>query len=241
MPAAPSSSSCAPAPRRSQRASPVSRVLEHAVHRPPACPRSAGSWPRSGYSAASDTARPRMRGSGSSSVSRKRRSRMAPRVDSPVRKRHADNPRPGHLDRVLEAPFLPLAIASTPSAGAAHRGGSDPRVGRPDTRRRSAKSRLTGAIMPICAAPTRPVNGRRSVPMFGVPAYPDQLLVSRRAAEPAIEREYEPRPEASRPDVVLSRTLPPLGRWTASPTVSTSAHARPAARPPGGTTCAIRR
>jgi hypothetical protein len=33
-------------------------------------------------------------------------SRMVPSVDSPVRKRHADNPRRWHLERVLEAPLL---------------------------------------------------------------------------------------------------------------------------------------
>jgi hypothetical protein len=43
------------------------------------------------------------------------RSRMVSRVGNPVRKRHADNPRLRDLDRILEAPLAPLAIASTSS------------------------------------------------------------------------------------------------------------------------------
>jgi hypothetical protein len=52
----------------------------------------------------SSNARLQTRGASAARASGKRRSRMVPRVDGPVRKRHADNPRPGHLDRVREAP-----------------------------------------------------------------------------------------------------------------------------------------
>jgi hypothetical protein len=73
------------------------------------------------------------------------RSRMVPPVGKPVRKRHADNPLIRDLDRILEAPFLPLAIASSWTARPRSGGARSTVLVHPDRSKRRAELRLAAA------------------------------------------------------------------------------------------------
>ena len=173
---------------------PPPRVLERAVHRPPThqvrgvrgCFRRSHSSP--------DIGRPRTRAREPSTASSKRRPRMVPRVDRPVRKGHADNPPYRHPCRVLQA-LLHGVIHGGGAAGCVssslvvgrvtprrcrrggirRRRGGRPELGQSQRSQRRGIRRSAVQLAVLRSLPPQPAGGAADDRIVGEQSEPDQL------------------------------------------------------------------